>query len=81
MESNRQQKSKSVQWVILWALGIWGILSFLVLAGDENPDNPVSLNEFLLIKAAGVASLLLCCLVGKRLYRGGYLPDELDEEV
>ena len=64
----------------LWILGIWGFLSFIVLAGEEDPRDPMPFGEFFLIKAVAMASLLICFYVGKRLHRAGYLPEELDED-
>lgn len=79
MEKNKAKRGKAVQWAAVWMLGIWGFLSFIVLAGEEDPRDPMPLGEFFLIKAGAMASLLLCFYVGKRLHRAGYLPEELDE--
>lgn len=81
MEKNKTQRSKAVRWAALWILCILGFISFIVLAGEESPNNPMSLGEFFLIKLGGMASLLICFYVGKRLHRAGYLPDELDEDI
>lgn len=80
MEKNKAKRGKAVQWTAVWFLGIWGFLSFIVLAGEEDPRDPMTLGEFFLIKVAAMASLLLCCYVGKRLHKAGYLPEELDED-
>lgn len=80
MEKNKTQKSKAVQWTAMWVLALWGFASFIVLAGEEDPRNPMSLGEFFLIKCVAMASLLLCLYVGKRLYRAGYLPEVSDED-
>lgn len=80
MEKNKTQRSKAVQWAAICLLGIWGFLSFIVLAGEEDPRDPMPLGEFFLIKAGAMASLLICFYVGKRLHRARYLPEELDED-
>lgn len=80
MEKNKTQRSKAVRWATLWVLGIWGFISFIVLAGEEDPNNPLSLGEFFFMKVGAMASLLICFYVGKRLHRAGYLPEELDED-
>ena len=80
MEKSKTQRSKAVKWAALWILGIWGFLSFIVLAGEEDPRDPMPFGEFFLIKAVAMASLLICLYVGKRLHRAGYLPEELDED-
>lgn len=80
MEKSKTQRSKAVKRAVLLILGIWGFLSFIVLAGEEDPRDPMPFGEFFLIKAVAMASLLICFYVGKRLHRTGYLPEELDED-
>ncbi len=63
-------------------LGIWGVLSFMVLAGEESPMNPMPFAEYFWTKLAAAASLALCILVGVFCYRKGWLPEiDEDEEV
>ena len=72
--------SKTVkQYSVLAALMLWGLISFMVLAGDENPMNPMPWGEFFLIKTAALVSLALCVLTGKALNKKGLLPD-VDED-
>lgn len=80
MEKNKTKRSKAVQWVAMWFLSIWGFISFIVIVGEEDPNNPLSLSEFFLIKAVAMASLLICLYVGKVLHKAGYLPEELDKD-
>lgn len=70
-----QKKNKKVQWAILTALLAWGMLSFIVLAGEENPQKPLSLLDFFLIKLGAFSSLAACYCVGRVLNRAGYLPE------
>ena len=79
MARRKEIWGKAARWIALGALSAWGILSFALLIGEESPGNPMTMGEFFLIKAAAVASLLLCCLVGKKMNREGYLPDEWDK--
>lgn len=81
MEKSKTQRSKAVQWAALWFLGVWGFLSFIVLAGEVAPCDPMPFGEFFLIKALAIASLLLCYYVGKRLHKAGYLPEYLDNDI
>lgn len=80
MEKNDTKRLRIIQWAALWILGIWGFLSFIVLAGEEDPANPMPFGRFFLIKASAMLSLVLCYYVGKWLHRAGYLPDELDKD-
>lgn len=81
MEKSKTQRSKAVQWTVFWLLGIWGGLSFIFLAVEEDPNNPMPICDFFLIKIIAFASLLLCLYVGKKLHRAGYLPKELEEDI
>lgn len=80
MKDNKAQRSKAAQWVSFCLLGLWGSVSFIVLAGEENPRGHMRFSEFLLIKAIAMISLLLCCYVGKKLRKAGYFPIETDDE-
>lgn len=68
-------KNKLIKWTLLSVLSIWGCVSFMLLAGDENPLEPMTLSRFFLIKLCAAASLYLCYSTGKWLYKSGYLPD------
>ncbi len=68
-------KNRVVKWALLFALSIWGCISAMMLAGDENPLEPMPLSQFILIKLCAAVSLYLCYLTGKWLYKSGYLPD------
>lgn len=72
---------KTIKWIIFFMLGTWGFLSFCVLAGDEDPNNPMSMTRFFMTKAGAALSLYLCCRVGKLFNNHGLLPDiKLPEE-
>ncbi len=72
-------KRKVIQWVILFALTMWGGVSFLILAGEENPAKPMSLGMFFLLKLAALLSFALCALVGRWLSHKNLLPDIPEE--
>lgn len=74
------KRNKKMQWAILSALFVWGLLSFILLAGEEDPQRPLSLQDFFLIKFGALTSLAACCYVGKLLNRAGYLPEISEED-
>lgn len=76
MKTSKQKIAKHIR---LYAVGTWGILSLLYIAG-EPIDDSMSIGEFFLLKMLGLASLGLCALVGKRLDKAGLLPEIKDEE-
>lgn len=71
---------KTIRWTLYILLGTWGFLSFCILAGDEDPNNPMSLTRFFITKAVAAASLYLCYRVGKLFNNNGLLPEFKDPE-
>lgn len=71
----KMKSNKTVKWAIFYAIGLWAMLSFIVLAGDEDPQNPMPLLDFFLIKTGALASFALSLWVGKLLNRAGFLPE------
>ncbi len=63
------------QWSLLTVLTLWGMLAFLVLAGEDNPEAPISLTEFFLWKLAALINFGAAVLVGKWCDKHGWLPD------
>lgn len=58
---------KTVRFVILSALSIWGMASIILACAGER--------EGIIYTVAGGASLIACYFIGKLLYRKGLLPD------
>lgn len=69
---------KVIQWTIFSTLFSVGYLALLVLAGDDDPYNPLPLGEWFLIKFCAMVVIGLCVLVGKYLNGKGLIP-EIDE--
>ena len=67
-----------VQWAAFIALSLVGCVAFMVLAGDEDPANPIPFSRWLLLKAGAGVVLYLCYRVARRLHRLGFLPAYLD---
>lgn len=64
------------QWACLTALMLVGFAAFLVLAGEEAPNQPpMPFLKFLAIKLGALAVFGLCVLAGRYLYRKGLLPE------
>ena len=68
-------KTTVKQWALLTVLCIWGLIAFVFLCGEENPNMPLSVSLFLLIKAIAFVNLLACVLIGKHLNKKGWLPN------
>ena len=70
---------KFIQWGILYALMIIGFMAFLVLAGEDNPYDPMPLFKFFILKVSALAVLGCCVLIGKVCDSKGLLPDIKEE--
>nr|UVY37356.1 MAG: hypothetical protein [Bacteriophage sp.] len=55
-------KKKIIQWGLMTVLGLWGMVSFMVLAGEEAPEVCMTLGDFFLIKALAITSFSGCIL-------------------
>lgn len=53
-------KKKIIQWGLMTVLGLWGMVSFMVLAGEEAPEVCMTLGDFFLIKALAITSFSGC---------------------
>lgn len=73
-------KKNTIQWAIYIAIVTWGLLSFIVLAGEEDANNIMPFGRFLLIKLSAMLSLILCVFTGKWLSGKGLLPEDLNED-
>ena len=73
-------KKKIIQWGLMTVLGLWGMVSFMVLAGEEAPEVCMTLGDFFLIKALAITSFSGCILCGKWLSKKGLLPEIIIQE-
>lgn len=69
------KKTKILKWALLLALTTWGGFSFLVLIGEEDPQNPLNVVQFMFMKFGALASLTVTVWGGERLHKAGCLPD------
>lgn len=75
-----KQNSKIIQWLVFSLLWIWGFVSFIFLAGEEDPMNPLSFEKFFLIKGAAGLSLYLCYRLGSWLNSKGLILEKSEED-
>lgn len=75
MKINRK---KIIQWSIFSTLFCVGFLALLVMAGDDDPQNPLPFGRWLTVKFCALAVFCFCIKLGKYLNRKGLIP-EIDE--
>lgn len=61
------------------ALFVIGLAAFLLLIGDEAPDAPMSIGEFILVKGAAMAVLAVVGFIVKIMFERGLLPKWITE--
>lgn len=61
------------------ALFVIGLAAFLLLIGDEAPDAPMSIGEFILVKGAAMAVLVAVALIARKMFEHGLLPEWITE--
>lgn len=61
------------------ALFVIGLAAFLLLIGDEAPDAPMSVGEFILVKGAAMAVLVAVALIAKKMFEHRLLPEWITE--
>ncbi len=76
-------KNTPKQWAITTALMTVGFIAFLILCGEETPDNPMPLGQFFAAKIAALTVLGGCIKAGKYLHGKGLIVDmnEEDDEI
>ena len=71
---------KYIKVATVLTLFIVGGFSFIILAGDENPNNPLPLGEWLFIKAIALIAFATCVLTAKYLNKIGFINIPTEEE-
>lgn len=79
---------KVFQWAAYIVIATVACLAFLVIIGEDDPYNPMSLTRFLVTKLAAAAVMALDLWAGYHLNKNGLFPDwvnrqleELDDEI
>lgn len=65
-------KKKIIQWGLMTVLGLWGMVSFMVLAGEEAPEVCMTLGDFFLIKALAITSFQVVFYAGNGSQKGSF---------
>lgn len=69
------------RWALLATLVGVGMVAFLMLVGEETPDNPMTLGEFFVLKFGALATLYGLVQIGKHLCKHGLLPQSFIDEM
>lgn len=69
------------RWALLATLVGVGMVAFLMLVGEETPDNPMTLGQFFILKFGALATLYGLVQLGKHLCKHGLLPQSFIEEM
>lgn len=69
------------RWALLATLVGAGMVAFLMLVGEETPDNPMTLGEFFVLKFGALATLYGLVQLGKHLCKHGLLPQSFIDEM
>lgn len=62
------------------ALFVIGLAAVFLLIGDEAPDAPMSIGEFILVKGAAMAVLAAVGFIAKKMFNRGLLPWITEQE-
>lgn len=62
------------------ALFVIGLAAVFLLIGDEAPDAPMSIGEFILVKGAAMAVLAAVGFIAKKMFDRGLLPWITEQE-
>lgn len=77
----KKKYSETCKWVLFYTICTIGFIAFMVLAGEEDPCNPMPLGTFFLYKIGALAVLAMCFFAGKKLHTAGMFPKKLDENL
>lgn len=71
---------KVLSWILVSAIGIIGMIAFMVLAGDDDPINQLPLSKWFLIKGLAAASITALYFIARYCDRKGWLPEISEED-
>lgn len=73
--------SEICKWVLFCTILTIGFIAFMVLAGEEDSNNPLPFGTFCLNKLGALAVMMICYYIGKKLHAAGLLPKKLEEDL
>ena len=68
------------QWACVTALSLVGFTGFVMMACEDDMNNPTPFLKWLVIKVVGLALFCACFKIGQMLEKKGLLPDCNDDE-
>ena len=77
----RSATSEITRWALFSALLVVGTFATLMLLGEDNPDNPMTLGELFVLKFGAIATLYGLFQIGRSLYNRGLLPQRFIDEL
>lgn len=57
------------------------VLLFMIVAGEESPNEPMPFEKFFLLKFGALAGMYIFYRIGKVLYNAGLFPDHIYKEI
>lgn len=69
------------RWSLLAMLIGAGMFAFLILVGEETPDNPMNIGEFFVLKFGALVTIYGVVLLCKHLCKRGLLPQSFIDEI
>ena len=69
------------KYILFFTLMMIGLFAFCILAGEEDPNNPMPFKVWLIYKLGSMAVLGLCFLIERILHRAGLLPSDIEKEL
>lgn len=70
----RRKALSAVRWLAFVALNVWAAAAFLLLIGEDDPQNPLSLTAFFAYKALALAALYAAYKVSSVMWRKRFFP-------
>jgi hypothetical protein len=71
---------KALAWSALIILAIFGGISIIVLLSEENPNHPMSLAQFVMLKGLAIASTYGCFEAARHINDSGYLDPKPEDK-
>ncbi len=78
MKVNWKKVGQYILFCVLFGIGFF---AFMIVAGDDDPSNPLPIGRWMAIKSAAMAVLVACVFTGKYLNKLGLFSEiDFDED-